>query len=51
MSLQPQAIPPVPDETARVDHAILPSGSLLTWEFSLLESNRPLNTQEPPSEV
>lgn len=27
MSLQPQAIPPVPEETARVAHAILPKGN------------------------
>ncbi len=28
MSLQPQAIPPVPEETARVAHAILPKGNV-----------------------
>lgn len=28
MSLHPQAIPPVPEETARVAHAVLPHGSL-----------------------
>ena len=28
MSLQPQAIPPVPEETARVAHAILPQGNI-----------------------
>src|SRR5260370_39848596 len=27
MSLQPQAIPPVPGETARIAHAILPKGN------------------------
>jgi transposase len=26
MSLQPQAIPPIPEETARVAHAVLPKG-------------------------
>ena len=28
MSLQPQAIPPIPEETARVAHAILPKGNV-----------------------
>ena len=28
MSLQPQAIPPVPEETARVARAILPKGNV-----------------------
>jgi len=28
MSLHPQAIPPIPEETARVAHAVLPHGSL-----------------------
>src|SRR5690348_15404389 len=27
MSLQPQAIPPIPEETARVAHALFPSGN------------------------
>ncbi len=27
MSLQPQAIPPIPEETARIAHAILPKGN------------------------
>src|SRR6202162_5865196 len=27
MSLQPQAIPPIPEETARVAHAVLPKGN------------------------
>ena len=28
MSLQPQAIPPVPEETARIARAILPKGNM-----------------------
>jgi transposase len=30
MSLQPQAIPPIPEETIRVAHAILPKGNVFT---------------------
>ena len=30
MSLQPQAIPPLPEETRRVTRAILPKGNVFT---------------------
>src|SRR5579885_2879995 len=31
MSLKPEALPPVPEETARVAHAAFPKGNLYLW--------------------
>jgi len=50
MSLQPQAIPPIPEETARVARALFPSGNRsmrLRDELGTISTDEPFSALYP----